>query len=78
VYLDLAQNQLATIWMNAPDQADVTHAADLIERRLRRDPYSHSESRDDNSRIMMETPLAAAYDVSDDDRMVTAWAFWRI
>ena len=77
-YLQSAQDQLATIWMNAPDQADVSRAANLIEQRLRKNPYSFSESRDDNSRVMIEAPLALNYDVRDDDRLVTVWAFWRI
>ena len=77
IYFERAQDQLAAIWTIAPDQADVTWAADLIERRLRRDPYAISELRDGNSRIMIEPPLVAGYDVSDDDRMVTVWGFWR-
>ena len=71
------QDELAELWLAASDRADLTRAADLIERRLRRDPYSFSESRDDTSRIMIEPPLAVAYDVSDDDCMVTVWAVWR-
>ena len=52
VYHPAAENELIDLWLAAPDQADVTYAANLIERRLRRDPYIYSESRDDNSRIM--------------------------
>lgn len=78
VYLNSADERLVNIWMNAPDQAEVTRAADLIDRRLRRDPYAFSESREANLRIMIEAPLAIGYDVSDDDRMVTVWSFWRI
>ena len=78
VYHPAAENELIDLWLAAPDQADVTYAANLIERRLRRDPYTYSESRDDNSRIMIESPLAFGYDVSDDDCMVTVWSVWRI
>jgi len=77
VWQPSADNELIDLWVAAPDQADVTRAANLIEWRLRRDPYSFSESRDDNSRIMIEPPLALVYDVSDDDCMVTVLAVWR-
>ena len=44
VYRPAAENELIDLWVAAPDQADVTRAANLIERKLRRDPYSlHSE-----------------------------------
>jgi hypothetical protein len=77
IYLQQAQDQLATIWLKSSDQGDVTRAADLLEKQLRDDPYSSSSiARHDNSRIMVEAPLAAGYDVSDDDRRVTVWAFW--
>ena len=78
VYLNSAYNRLADIWIQAPDQVAVTRAANLIDAILRRDPYAYSESRDDNSRVMIETPLGVGYDVSDDDCMVTVWSFWRI
>ncbi len=78
VWLGPAQNLLADIWMNAPNQQAVTDASNLIDAILRRDPYACSESRDGNSRVMIERPLGVGYDVSDDDRMVTVWSVWRI
>ena len=78
IYLPQAQDQLANIWLKAADQAIVTRAADLLERQLREDPYSSSIARHDNSRIMIEPPLAAGYDVSEEDCMVTVWAFWHL
>jgi hypothetical protein len=78
VWLGPAQNHLATIWMAAPDRDAVTRAANTIDERLRRDPYADSESREGDSRITLLPPLGVSYDVSDDDRLVTVWAVWRI
>jgi hypothetical protein len=63
--------------MSADDRAAISFASDTIDAILRRDPYSHSESRSGPSRIMSVPPLAAAYDVSDEDRLVTVWAVWK-
>ncbi len=77
VWFAPAQNHLATVWMAAPDRAAVTAAANQIDRQLREDPYANSESRSGNTRVMLVPPLGVAYDVNDDDRMVTVWAVWR-
>ncbi len=78
VWNPAAEADLAELWIAAPDQIAVTQAANLMEHRLHRDPYTFSESREENSRVMFEPPLAISYDVSDDDRLVTVWAVWRI
>jgi hypothetical protein len=70
------ENELAALWLGAADRPTVTMAGDAIDAQLRRDPYANSESRTGKTRIMIESPLAAAYDVSDDDCMVTVWAVW--
>ena len=72
-----AQNDLADIWVTAPDRAAVTTASNQIDANLRRDPYGASESRTDQSRIMIVAPLAISYDVSDDDCLVAVWGVWR-
>lgn len=64
-----AQNDLATLWMNAPDRAAVTTASNTIDAVLRRDPYADSESRTGPTRIMIVPPLAVAFDVSEQDRL---------
>jgi hypothetical protein len=73
-----AEDELAALWIAALDQGTLTAAADVIEAHLRRNPYANSESRVERARVMIESPLAVAYDLSDDDCMVTVWAVWRI
>ena len=62
---------------DTPDQQAMTLAADTIDSILKQDPYSFSESRLENSRIMIVPPLGVAFDVSDADRMATVWGVWR-
>jgi hypothetical protein len=64
------ENDLADEWLNAPDRAVVTQAANQIDAQLKADPYANSESRSGNSRVMFVPPLGVAYDVSDDDCLV--------
>ncbi len=73
-----AMVRLASLWLQAPDRAAVTLAADHIDALLRVDPYTpHSVSRDDNTRVLVVEPLGVSYTVSDLDRMVTVEAVWQ-
>jgi hypothetical protein len=45
------------------DRAAITRAADVVEAALRRDPISVGESRKDNKRIVIETPLVIRIEV---------------
>jgi hypothetical protein len=44
VYQPEIENDLADLWLNAPDRAAVTVAANTIDDQLRRNPYAMSES----------------------------------
>jgi hypothetical protein len=77
VWIQTAQEELAELWNNAGDRNAVTAASNHIDHILKTAPYSNSESREGNLRIIFVPPLAALYDVSDDDRMVTVRAVWR-
>jgi len=75
VWFDSAQNHLADLWMQAPDRAAVSAAANAMDQSLRRDPYQNSESRIGNNRIMFAPPLGISFDISEEDRLVTVWPF---
>ena len=77
VWTPAALNELADLWVNAADRADVTLASDTIDAALRIDPDAQSESRSGKTRIMIVPPLAVSYDVEDMDCLVTVWAVWR-
>jgi plasmid stabilization system protein ParE len=71
-----AQARLAEIWLDSPEQASVSAAADEIDRILAIRPLEVGESRVANSRILLHSPLAVLYEVSDDDRRVEVWSVW--
>jgi uncharacterized membrane protein len=60
-----------------PDQADVTAAANAIDRMLARDPLTAGESRAGMTRVLVLAPLAVEYDVVVDDAKVVVWHVWR-
>jgi hypothetical protein len=78
LYRASAQDHLANIWLNAPDQQAVANAADKVDRLLAKDPLEAGESRDGNSRVIIEPPLTMMYDVYPDDNLVEVFAvfYW--
>ncbi|MCI0461372.1 MAG: hypothetical protein L0Z62_30860 [Gemmataceae bacterium] len=72
-----AERDLADIWNNAPDRADVTAAANTIDTLLARDPLGEGEAREGSLRILFIEPLAVYYNVDEGDCRVTVHAVWR-
>jgi hypothetical protein len=77
IWIKSALAELAELWNNASDRQDVSNAANRIDLILRSNPYGHSESREENLRILLEPPLVVLFEISDADRMVTVRAVWR-
>ncbi|HEY3392392.1 MAG TPA: hypothetical protein VGK58_06785 [Lacipirellulaceae bacterium] len=79
LYRQSAQDQLADIWLKAPNQQTVADAADEIDRLLASDPLNAGESRGGNTRIIVERPLTVLFDLFPDDRLVEVFAvsYWR-
>jgi hypothetical protein len=78
VWSTVAQNDLAQLWVTAPDRAAVTAAANRIDQLLRRDPHAQGESRFESSRILVEPPLAVYFRIDDPDCLVEVTDVWRI
>jgi plasmid stabilization system protein ParE len=70
VWTETAENQLADFWTGAADQAAVTRAADRIDALLGYDAPRMGEQRPGGRRVLIEEPLAAFYEVIEDDRRV--------
>lgn len=66
-----ASNQLANIWLNAPNQQAVTNASYRVDQLLQNDPETEGEQRDNGRRILFVVPLAAIYRVNTDTKVVT-------
>jgi len=76
-WLPDAEQELADIWLNAPDRAAVTQASHQIDRRLKTDPDNEGEARSDGRRLLIVFPLAIIFRVIADDRRVDVIHVWR-
>jgi hypothetical protein len=65
-YKPSAEQELADIWINAPDRQGVTDAANRLDYLLRTNPHNQGESRDDKTRITFERPLAVEFEIHDE------------
>lgn len=77
LWLSATENVLASLWMDESMRADVTRAANEIDRRLRRDPDQEGESRPGGRRILFETPLAVTYKVFPRENLVVVSDVWQ-
>jgi hypothetical protein len=75
-WLPDAENELATIWMGAPDRDAVTTASAELDRRLADDPLNEGESRSNGRRIAFLTPLAILYRVHPQTKTVVVTRVW--
>jgi plasmid stabilization system protein ParE len=69
VWLPAAEDQLALIWIQAPDQQAVADAANRIERALQSNADRKGVLHED-LRIYFDLPLIVAFEVSLADRLV--------
>jgi hypothetical protein len=69
-WLPDALNELAAVWMAAPDQTAVTAASHRLDRRLMTDPHDVGESRDGPDRIAIESPLQILFQILEAERRV--------
>jgi len=77
IWVPKAEQNLATLWMDAADRPIVTEAANEIDRRLRDDPGGAGESRSRGRRILLEPPLGVIFRVYAEDRIVRVLTVWR-
>jgi plasmid stabilization system protein ParE len=71
IWKPLAEQKLASIWIDAQDRQAVSAAANEIDRLLRVDPQSIGESRSGSERVLIVEPLVVAFEVEEDDRRVS-------
>jgi len=76
-WVPTAERDLATIWVDALDQQEITDAANAIDQMLANNPLGVGESREGSDRILIEGPLAVSYDVIAADHIVAVWQVWR-
>lgn len=71
-----AEQELAALWLGAPDRRNVSDATNEIDSRLRLAPAEEGESRDFGQRILLVSPLGVTFEVFDDDRIVRVLDVW--
>lgn len=73
-----AEQELASIWLNAKDRSAVTSAVLRIDMALREDPLLEGESRSGMFRVIHELPLGVDFRAVEEDRMVYVVAVWYV
>ena len=63
--------------MESTPRRKVTAAAHRIDQRLRRNPETAGESREQGRRILLEPPLGVLFRVEPDDLIVHVLTVWR-
>jgi hypothetical protein len=74
-YRRLAKDDLAALWLDAPDRQVLAEAADAIDAELASDPLTAGEGRGGSRRLVINSPLAAYFVVDESTRTVTVTAF---
>jgi hypothetical protein len=79
VWGDVFEQQLAAVWLAAPDRREVSRAAAFIETQLERRPLEVGESRSSSiERVLFEPPLGMEYQVIEDDKKVIVQGVWLV
>jgi hypothetical protein len=73
----VGENQLASVWLAAPDRAVVSRSAANIDHHLKRRPLLMGESRSSSvERVIFDPPLAVEYTVIEEDKKVIVQSVW--
>ncbi len=78
IWVKLAQDRLASLWLSSRFASQITTAADWFEASLAVRPYDISESRTANLRIAFNEPLAIRFLVDEADKKVFVIDVWLI
>jgi len=76
-WLPAAEEELASLWLNAPDRNAITRAAHAIDLRLQDEPEEAGESRPDGRRIVFAPPLGVIFRVIPGGRLVQVVHVWQ-
>lgn len=77
-WLQEALNELTVLWLQADAalRQAITAATHAIDQELGQDPYRHSESREDDERVLFAFPLAVQVEVDLGRRKVWVLHVW--
>lgn len=79
IWIPSALDDLAEMWLQADAamRQQITAASGEIDRRLKRNPLDEGESREQERRILLVSPLGVKYVVSEDDKLVRVLNVWQ-
>jgi len=69
VWVQSAQDELAELWLSAPNRNAVTTAAHAIDEKLGEDAADKGSELSEGLRSLFEPPLKVIFTVSEDDRV---------
>ncbi len=72
-----AEQEMARIWLNAIDRDAISRAANLLDKRLTRNPEAEGESRSHDRRFAFESPLGILFQVDPEARLVVVIHVWQ-
>jgi hypothetical protein len=70
VWVESAQNELAELWLQAPDRNTVAAATYAIDRGLAEDASGKGIELSEGLRAFFSPPLRVLFSVREDDRVV--------
>jgi len=76
-WLPAAEEELAGLWLDAANRAEITRAAHALDERLQLEPEQIGESRTGALRIHFEGPLGVLFRPRSDVRLVEVVHVWR-
>lgn len=76
IWTDSAEQNLAAVWLAAPDRNAVTSAANIVDQLLADDPETRGETRFDTVRSLVIVPLGVDFEIVELDRIVYVLSAW--
>jgi len=77
VWQSRAEQDLAALWLSASDRSEINSACNRIEQLLQNRPATVGEWLYGTTRVLIVVPLAVAFDVIEDDKVVRVLTIWR-
>jgi len=78
IWTPAAEQNLATVWMDAHDRNAVTSAASIVDQLLAQEPETQGEVRFDTIRSFAVPPLGVDFEIVEADRMVYVLSAWDV
>jgi hypothetical protein len=72
-----AENDLATLWLDAADRDEIARVSNQIDNLLGEDAHLQGELREEISRVLILLPFVVEFDVVEVGQAVFVTGFWK-